>query len=58
MWQEHYAIDEKAKEMLEDSYSVDEIIDYLYGDGWDSNAIKQTLLDTKKFSEEEIDKIL
>ncbi len=58
MWQEHYDMDEKAKEMLEDDYSVEEIVAYFYGDGWDSDAIKQTLLDTKKFSEEEIDKVL
>lgn len=48
MWQEHYDIDEKAKEMLEDGYSVEEIIDYFYGDGWDSDAIKQTLLSLNK----------
>lgn len=54
MWQEYYDLDELAKAMIEDGYSLEEIIAYFYGDGWDSDAIKQTLLDTKKFSRKEI----
>lgn len=55
MWQEHYDMDNLARDMIEEGYSLEEIIAYFYDDGWDSEAIKQTLLDTKKFIEEEID---